>query len=175
MTARAVLAPDLLLAAVAGDLDDADAAAARRKLRSLVDVDATLLVAAPTWPALLDALRSKGWPASRIAEALHVLDDLDVQTIEVDPPALLLAADLMERRGLAAAEALAVVLADLEQVPLVSGGPTPDDGEPAVHEERSAPSTLPDYRGLGPLLAGLRRASTDGARGPDQVGAPRRD
>jgi hypothetical protein len=155
MTGRAVLAPDLLLAAVAGDAGDADAAVARRELRTLLDADAELLVTAPTWPALLDNLRSRGWPAGRVVEALHVLHDLDLQTIEVDPPALLLAADLMERRRLAAATALAAVVADLEQIPLITL-------EPAPHGEPPAPSTLPDYRGLGPLLAGLRRTSSDG-------------
>lgn len=122
MSRRVVLAPDVLLAAVGGT-SEGDGAAARRALRGWVEQDTDLLVAAPVWPALLDGLRSRGWPAARIVEALHALDDLGLVTVEADRPAVLLAVDGMERYGLKAPAAAAVVLAGLEAAALATADP----------------------------------------------------
>jgi hypothetical protein len=119
MSGRVVLVPDVLLAAV-GAAAASDGAAARQALRQWLEHDTDLLVAAPTWPTLMEALRSQGWSAARIAEALHAIDQLDLETVEVDRAALLLAVDAMERHGLAAPAAAAVVLAELEAAPLAT-------------------------------------------------------
>jgi hypothetical protein len=166
MTARVVVAPDLLLAAVVAGPADTDGPAARHALETWIEAGAELLVAGPAWPAMLDALRSRGWSAARIAEAIHALHGLDLRTVEVDQPALLLAADVMERHGLAAATALAVVLADLESVPLVALDPAAAALAPATRGAGEGPAgtgraTLPDYRGLGDLLGELRSAALE--------------
>jgi hypothetical protein len=180
MSGRVVLGPDVLLAAVGG-ASEGDGVAARRALRGWIEDGTELLLAGAALPALLDALRSRGWPAARIAEALHALDGLDLQTVEVDLPALLLAADAMGRHGLAAPTAAALVLADLDGALIASLDPRVVDvaahgilvggaAEAAPGQIGSrggvppGPHALPDYRGLGALLGDLRRAATESRR-----------
>jgi hypothetical protein len=176
MSARIALAPDVLVAAVAGGAADGHGPAVRRALRTWVEDGAEILVAGWAWPTLLDALRSRGWPAARIAEALHVLDGLDIRTVELDLPALLLAADAMERHDLAAPAAATLVLADLEHAQLASLDPrvtgaaargitvgtavesAPGSGR-RPDRDRASRTSLPDYRGLGALLGELRRTA----------------
>lgn len=175
MSRRVVLAPDVLVAAVGG-ASEVDGAAARRALRGWVEHSTDLLVAAPVWPALLDALRSRGWPAARVVEALHALDELGLVTVEADRPAILLAVDAMERNGVVAPLAAALVLAEIEDAPLASLDPrtvaAAEHGIQVTEGAGAAPGpvgsgtrrpsgrpTLPDYQGLGALLGDLRRAA----------------
>lgn len=180
MTGRVVLAPDVLLAAVVVGPFGGDGPAVRRALRAWVEDDTEILVAAAAWPTMLDALGARGWPASRIVEALHALDGLDLRTVEIDLPALLLAADAMERHGVAAPMAAALVLAELENASLASLDPrvvdaaahgivvggTADDATVRLDPVGRKPSggpTVADYRGLGGLLGELRRVASEAA------------
>jgi hypothetical protein len=126
----------------------------------------------------------------RIAEALHELDELGLETLELGRPAVLLAADAVERDHVSARDAAYLVvarllgarLATLDRRLAAAAGPLgvllagesehgPRElvepyGAPGVAAAAAAgaarPSSLPDYAGLGAYLGELRRRALAG-------------
>lgn len=147
------------------------AAAARVAVRAWIEAGAELVAPPGFWTAVLDGLADgRRVDAADLAEALHALDGLDIATIDLERPGLLLVADAMERHSVDAATAAPVVLAEILDAPLATLDPLTaraagsrlvrigagEAAAPAPHPA-GRPGSLPDYRGLGPFLGELRR------------------
>jgi len=174
---RVVLDASIVLAVLRPDAaDPARAVAARGALRSWIEAGAELIAQPGFWTEVLDGLaRDRRATAAELAEALHALDGLDIATVDLDRPGLLLVADAMERHGLAAARAAHVVLAELLAAPLATLDPATaraagphlatigaDEAAPPAADAPARPGSLPDYRGLGSFLGELRRRAAAG-------------
>ena len=125
------------------------------------------------WLELGNALmRRHHFSSAAVFEALHGLDDLVTETVEVSRPTLLLAIDRAERFGLsvydaaylALAEVLDAELATMDRALELAAGPRLV--QPADHRRRlfeadapyGSPNrvTWPDYAGAASYLASLR-------------------
>lgn len=83
-----------------------------RALTAWNERESRLLVPSLFWAEVLNALhRRHGWTAARVAEGLMTLDGLEITTVEVDRPLLLLAASQMDAFGLTSYDALYLALA----------------------------------------------------------------
>ena len=111
-----------------------------------------------------------------LAEAIHALDGMDIATVELDRPALLLVADAMERCGLGAGPASHVVLAELLDAPVATldaaiaaaaGERALVPGAPRAPRTPSARRTPPAQRGQA---AAASDAASDAAGGPGPAG-----
>jgi predicted nucleic acid-binding protein len=134
------------------------------------------------WLEATNALmRRHHWDGRSVIEAIREIDALDLETIELDRPTLLLAVDLCERHGLTSYDATYLALADATDGSLftldrhlrtvAANRAVPFDGHglaetPAVYEHEV---TWPDYKGASAYLARLRheaRASAGTGRLP---------
>lgn len=128
-----------------------------------------LLVPSHFWYEVVNALvRRYRWRSEAVLEAIHVLDDAELRTIEADRAGLLLALDRAERFGLSAYDAAYLALAESVDGELM----TFDDALRRAAGERAitlggarlseAPAvydhdvTWPDYKGASAYLAKLR-------------------
>ena len=108
------------------------------------------------------------WPGAEVLEAIHDLDRLRLETIELDRAAVVLAIDLSERHGLTAYDAAYLALAISMDASLVTFddalrmaagsralhiGPARLSETPAPYEH---PVTWPHYKGASAYLAKLR-------------------
>lgn len=136
------------------------------------------------WTEVVDVLGAKRrHRASEIAEALHELDELGLESVEIGRPELLLVADVVERDRMSAYDATYLVLARLLDAPLATldrhlaaaAGPlgmlVGDASPPGAREglagygtpvDAGRTSSLPDYAGLGAYLGELRRRAAAG-------------
>jgi predicted nucleic acid-binding protein len=137
------------------------------------------------WIEVLNSLGTRHrYTAAQAAEALHELDELGLETLELGRPELLLIADAVERHRMSAYDATYLVLAQLIVAPLATldrrlasvAGPAglllgDADGRHVIREapaasagrsEAGRPSTLPDYAGLGAYLGELRHRALTG-------------
>lgn len=148
-----------------------------RRLRGWQSEGATLYVPAHFWLEISNALiRGHGMSGSGAMEAVHRLDELGLQTVDLGRPLLLLALDLAERHRLsmydaaylAIAESLGALLfsADVELVAAAgSRGVLPPSGSDHRLSERPAQygtehlRTWPDYSGASSYLSKLRAES----------------
>lgn len=74
------------------------------------------------WYEVVNVLgRRRGWPAARMMEALHALDQLGLETRSPDRPSLLQVVDAVELHGLTAYDAAYLILAENEDADLLSG------------------------------------------------------
>ncbi len=72
-----------------------------------------LLVPSLFWLEVANVLvRAKRFDGSRVLEALYELEAIDLGSIELDRPTLLLALDIMERHGLSSYDAAYLALAE---------------------------------------------------------------
>jgi predicted nucleic acid-binding protein len=152
------------------------AAAVRAALQSWIAADAALVVPAIFWIDVVEALGVRDRrPGVGVVEALHVLDELGLETVDADRPTHLLLADAAERHGLGAHDASYLVLAELLGAPLATLDRRLADAAGAIGlligedasvtgrplRDRRAPngrrSSLPDYGGFGAYLGELRR------------------
>ncbi|HYM83207.1 MAG TPA: type II toxin-antitoxin system VapC family toxin, partial [Candidatus Dormibacteraeota bacterium] len=114
-----------------------------------------------------------------VLEALHLLDDVVSQTVEVGRPLLLVALDRAERLGLTLYDATYLALAETldaelatadEALRVAAAERLADDGDIRRHSESPAGyvSALPtwlEYGGAASYLASLRARVTAGGRG----------
>jgi predicted nucleic acid-binding protein len=87
----------------------------RERVRSLLRDRAAsrLLVPFLFWLEVTNALaRRHEYPGAAVLDAIHTLDDLDIETIEIDRPELLLVIDAVERHGLSAYDGVYLALAE---------------------------------------------------------------
>jgi predicted nucleic acid-binding protein len=113
-------------------------------------------------------LRRHKWPGAEVLEAAHVLDDMQLETVELDRTQVVLAIDLAERHGLTAYDAgylaLAVSadasIATFDRALRSAAGARAVRIGPARLSETSVPYerdiTWPSYKGALAFLAALR-------------------
>ncbi len=129
-----------------------------------------LLVPAPFWLEISNSLlRRHRLPAGAVIAALHQLDELALQTVDVDRPLTLIALDLAERFGITAYDAAYLAVAQLadaqlftnDRALLVAAGsrgiaPTPERRLSEPPRTYDHEPTWPRYRDLSAYLAKLR-------------------
>ncbi len=155
------------------------AASVLAALRS-VSGNITILVPGHFWLELTNVLvRRYGWTPDEVVAALRELDELGVETVEIDRPLTLLGLDLMAAHGLTAYDAAYLALAEVAdaQVITLDAAVTAAAGDRAIlagtkprsrgpREDRAAygsPAIRPRWAVHGRYLAELRRASMSGA------------
>jgi predicted nucleic acid-binding protein len=80
-----------------------------------------LLVPPVFWLEVVNVLaRRYGYSGASVLEAVHVLDELEIETIEADRTSLLMVIDLVERHGLAAYDAAYLALAEVADADLLT-------------------------------------------------------
>ena len=161
---------------------DEDISPAARRTVSDWAVDGTsFVVPASFWTEVVNALAMRHrQPGSIVIEALHKLDEVEVDTVQIDRPTLLAGLDLVERAGLtiydaiylALARSLGARLATLDRELIVAGGSDAIDmwqvgrlgpdghrlaEQPAPYGRSERPVTWPTWPGAGSYLATLRR------------------
>jgi predicted nucleic acid-binding protein len=144
-----------------------------RQARALLADRAGVGLASPAifWLEVVNVLvRRYGYSGASVLEAMHLLDELEIETIEADRPMLLMAIDLMERHGLAAYDAAYLALAEVtdsdlitadRRLALAAGDRTVFIGQGRSLAERRAAyrvreATWPRWRDAGAYLARLR-------------------
>lgn len=152
-------------------------AAAHGLIRARVRTGGRVMVPSHFWLEVANALLGRHrWTSAAMFEAVHVLDRLDPQTVDLDRPTLLSVVDLVERHGLTTYDATYLALADavdgdlltLDRALRAAAGPraiTPDGRHrlsetPAVYEHNV---TWPDYKGASAYLARLRVEAREAA------------
>ena len=150
----------------------------------------------PAWPALAEVLRASAregvrllapeafWleivnvlvrrhrlPPSEVVEALREMDDLDIDSVRIDRPLLLVTIDLQARFGLSAYDAAYLAVAESEdarlltldrQLTRVAGSramPLPGSGQERLSEAPASYGEPIDWARFGPYLAELRAAA----------------
>jgi predicted nucleic acid-binding protein len=141
------------------------------RVRGWRSADAELLVPAPFWLEVSNSLlRRHRLPARAVIAALHQLDELDLQTVDVDRPLTLITLDLAERFGLTTYDAGYLAVAQLADARLFtsdrallaaagSRGIAPTTQDRRLSEARpryDSEPTWPQYRDLSAYLAKLR-------------------
>lgn len=100
---------------------EAGAASAQAALRRAREMNAGLVVPSLFWLEVINALaRKHRLPPSVVLEAVAELDSLDLETVDLDRPMLLLALDVVARHGLTAYDAAYLALADAANAQLVT-------------------------------------------------------
>jgi predicted nucleic acid-binding protein len=139
---------------------------------------ARIVVPSHFWLEVTNVLmRRHRWNGAATFEAIHELDDLALETVELDRPTLLSAIDLTERRGLSSYDAMYLALADaldgvlvtLDRRLAMAAGPRATN----INGRRSSESPLPyehdvtwpNYKGASAYLAKLRAEARDAAAG----------
>jgi predicted nucleic acid-binding protein len=133
-----------------------------------------LLVPAIFWLDVVNVLaRRYGYSGASVLEAVHLLAELEIETIEADRPSLLLVIDLAERHGLAAYDVAYLALADVTDAELLTAdrrlalaagdravfighGRSLAEEQPAY---RMREATWPMWHDAGAYLARLRSTS----------------
>ena len=137
---------------------------------------ARIVVPSHFWLEVTNVLmRRHRWNGAATFEAIHELDDLALETVELDRPILLSAIDLTERHGLSSYDAMYLALADaldgllltLDHRLRMAAGPraTNLDGHRSseVPEPYEHDVTWPNYKGASAYLAKLRAEARDAA------------
>lgn len=132
-------------------------------------IGARFVVPAHFWLEVSNSLMARRqWSGASALEAVHDLDDMRLETIQLDRVIVVLAIDLIERHGLTAYDAAYLALADWMDASLMTLdvalraaagdralaiGPTRLSETPAPYERAI---TWPDYKGASAFLATLR-------------------
>jgi predicted nucleic acid-binding protein len=152
-------------------LEQAGSSRVRDRISSWKAAGVALHVPTHFWLEVANSLlRRHRLPASVAVEALHRLDELGLETVEVSRPLLLVATDLAERHDLSAYDATYLALAQTLDAALLSGdarllaaaGPRAVQigvGGHKLSEMRASYSGTPTWAGYGEIgqyLASLR-------------------
>lgn len=107
-----VLDASVALAVIRSEPSGAAAAALISRHRSAAG---RLIVPDQFWLELANVLtRRYGASPEQVVEAFQAMDDLEIETVQMDRPLLLLALDLQARSGLSAYDAIYLALAEAE-------------------------------------------------------------
>jgi predicted nucleic acid-binding protein len=130
---------------------------------------AELVVPELFWLEVVNVLlRRHGLPPEVVVEAIRELDELELTTVQLDRPTLLLALDQAARSGLTACDAVYLALAEAADLDLLTldvrlaaaAGPRAVTLDRGGHDAREAPAPYAtpglDWRRFGPYLARLR-------------------
>jgi predicted nucleic acid-binding protein len=131
-----------------------------------------VLVPAHFWLEIVNTLtRRQGCTTDTVVQAFRDIDELEVQTIALDRPTMLLAVDLVARHGLTAYDAAYLALAEAAEADLLTldgdlaaaaGARSLLGGLPRsrrLHEELAPYETATTWANHGRYLAELRRAA----------------
>ena len=146
-------------------------------IRARVRDGGRVIVPSHFWLEVANALLGRHrWTSAALFEAVHVLDRLGPQTVDLDRPTLLSAIDLVERHGLTAYDATYLALTDAFDGELITfdralqaaagARAVPFEGR---HRLSEAPApyehdvTWPDYKGASAYLAKLRVEAREAA------------
>jgi predicted nucleic acid-binding protein len=146
-------------------------------IRARVRAGGKVVVPSHFWLEVANALLGRHrWTSAALFEAVHVLDRLGPQTVDLDRPTLLSAIDLVERHGLTAYDATYLALADATDGELITfdralraaagARAVPLDGRHRLSETRAPYEhdvTWPDYKGASAYLAKLRVEAREAA------------
>ena len=144
--------------------------AAKAVLAEAVDLGSSIVVPSHFWLEVTNALISRHrWPGSAVVKAIHDLDELEVQTIDLDRAVLLSAIDFAERHGLTPYDAIYLGLAhavngsvmtlDIHLRAAAGERAISPDARGRLSETRALYEhdvTWPKYRGASAYLAKLR-------------------
>lgn len=152
----------------------------KARLRAWREADTALWVPAHFWLETSNALLVRRRRAGHgVIAGLRELDELELQTAEVDRPQLLVALDLAERHGLTAYDAAYLALAEILDASLFSadrpllraaarrGTPVTPAGrlaESAAPYEAIGSPTWPAYREASAYLSALRARARSAPR-----------
>lgn len=164
--------------------EEATSVSVRAALDAWATDRSSLVVPTPFWAEIINALTKRhGRPGSEVIEALYILDQLTITTVEVDRPLLLAGLDLVERSGLtihdavylALARSIGAKLATFDRALIAAAGGDaidlwPDKSgtghrlaeESAPYGGVERPVTWPSWPGAGSYLATLRRQAMSG-------------
>jgi len=150
-------------------LREPDGPVAARAIRSWSSAGARLVVPSHFWLEVANPLITQArWPSEKVLEALHALDDLQMETLPLDRAHVVLAIDLAERHRLTAYDAGYLALAVSMDASLATFdaalrsaagaralhiGPARLSEVPAPYEHAV---TWPAYKGASAFLAKLR-------------------
>jgi predicted nucleic acid-binding protein len=152
---------------------------AEARARAVLAERAGAPIIAPSifWLEVINVLaRRYGYSGASVLEAVHELDELQVETIEADRSAVIGMIDLVERHGLSAYDAAYLALAEAvdaqlatadRQLAVAAGERAVYIGsDPAIAEERARyrprEATWPLWHDAGAYLA-ILRASAEGS------------
>ena len=159
---------------------------ARRVVAAWVGDGTRFVTPAAFWSEVVNSLTKRHRQSGEaVIEALYELDQLPLQTVEVNRPMLLAGLDLVERAGLtihdaiylALAQSLGARLATFDRELIAAGGPDAIDmwayGRPGPDRHRLAEQpapygraggvpTWPSWPGAGSYLGSLRRRALMG-------------
>ena len=152
-------------------LTEPEGPSARAVLRDAVERKTPILVPSHFWLEVANPLlRRLDWSTSGVVRAIHDLDELEVETIELDRAVLLSAIDFAERHRLTSYDAMYLALADavdgslmtLDLALRAAAGVRAMPTEPQRRlSEAQAPYehdvTWPKYKGASAYLAKLRQ------------------
>lgn len=135
----------------------------------------TLMVPSLFWLELANALlRRRGWKGSEVLRAVHDLDEFELETIELDRPAVVAAIHLSEQHGLTSYDATYLALAESVEGDLLTfdAALRTAAGDRAIslggHRLSEAPAayeyevTWPNYKEASAYLAKLRAEALAG-------------
>ena len=131
-----------------------------------------VLAPAHFWPEIVNTLtRRHGCTTDTVVQAFRDIDELEVQTVTVDRPLMLLSVDLVARHGLTAYDAVCLALAQAADADLLTldGDLAAAAGARSVlgglarsrrlHEELAPYDPAPAWANHGRYLAELRRVA----------------
>lgn len=163
--------------AIAIARDEPTASSAFRVIQELIRQGVRPAVPAHFWLEVVNSLsRRHRWSGSEILAAIHELDRLGIDTVELDRSLVILVIDVAERFGLSPYDAAYLALADSLDAPLATFDKAMRRASgaralhltghglaetPAAYEHEV---TWPDYKGASAYLARLRHEARASAR-----------
>jgi predicted nucleic acid-binding protein len=174
--------------ALASVLDEPESAQIHARLGSWIQAGVSFLVPAHFWLEVVNVLgRTHGMSGHRVLECVHLLDDLEMTTVEIDRVQLMLTIGRVERYRLTAYDAAYLALAHSASAKLATldrqladaaGADFVDPLGGESHrslEERapySAEGTWPEYRRASAYLGKLRLDARSRVPGQSRDSAP---
>ena len=177
MTVRRPMVMDASVA-VAIARNELDGPAAQAALITRTRTGSKVVVPSHFWLEVSNTLlRRRRWTGAAVFEAIHLLDRLGLETVDLDRPTILSAVDLAERHGLTPYDAMYLALAHsidgalmtFDRALRAAAGARAVGVDGHRLSEASAPYehdvTWPNYKGASAYLATLRAKAGEAAAG----------